>query len=105
MSSALNCLLQTSCLGSIITQKEYFYYCLPVFTAMLPFIYDTVLLWLCKWQLTGWVGVNAVVYSVAIGERRKQVVNNISKLLSSIAYCFKNDIYESTGCNLRTYKV
>ena len=48
-----------------------------------------VMLWLCKWQLTSWAGVNAAVHSVAIGERRKQVINNINNLIYSkwsIAY-------------------
>ena len=44
-------------------------------------VYDIVMLWLCKWQLTHWVGVNAAVHSVAIGERRKQVINNINNLM------------------------
>ena len=58
MSSALNCLLQTSCHGSIITLS--------------PFTYDIVMLWLCKWQLTFWVGVNAAVHSVAIGKEENK---------------------------------
>ena len=82
-----------------------FNYCLAFFTAMSPFTYDIVILWLCKWQLTDWVGVNAAVHSVAIGERRKQVVNNINNLISSIPYCFENEIYESKGCNIRTYNM
>ena len=83
---------------------SFFYYCLAFCTAFSPFTYDIVILWVCKWQLTSWVGVNAAVHSVAIGERRKQVINNIN-LISSIEYYFENDIYESTGCNIRTYKM
>ena len=42
--------------------------CMAFCTALSPFIYDIVILWLCKWQLTYWVGVNAAVHSVAVGK-------------------------------------
>ena len=49
-----------------------FYYSLPFFTAMSPFTCDIVIMWLCKWQLTDWVGVNAAVHSVAIGKEENK---------------------------------
>ena len=57
-----------------------------------PFTYKT--LWY-KWQLTGWVGVNAAVHSAGIGKEENKVIN-VNILIPSTAYCFENDIYEST---------
>ena len=48
--------------------------------------------------------VQTTMYNLT-GERRKQVIDNINTLISSIADCFQNDLYESTGCNIRAYKM
>ena len=58
-------------------------------------MHDIVMLGVCKWQLTDWVGVNVPVYSVAIGERKKQVINNVNNLQSYQKCAWK------TQCSIR----
>ena len=53
----------------------FFHPCLAFCIALSLFLHNIVMLWLWKWQLTSWVGVNAPVHSVASEKRTKQVIN------------------------------
>ena len=76
LPNSLRTRLITHQLCVVVLSVLFFYYCLVFCTALCPFTYNIVILWLCKWQLTGWVGVNTAVYNVAIGKEEKQVINN-----------------------------
>ena len=84
LPNSLRTRLITHQLRVVVLSVSLFYHCLVFFTALSLFTYDIVIMWLCKWQLTCWVGVNTAVHSI---ERRKQVINNSSNLISSIDYC------------------
>ena len=104
MSLAVNCLLQTSCHGSNYT-KLYKRNTRPSSITVWNSVQHCLLyIWHCDT-----VTMSMTTYPLSSSkcsrsqcsnrERRNQVINNINNLISSIADCFENDTYESTGCN------
>ena len=74
----------------LIFSLSFFYHYMAFCTALSPFTYDIVILGLCKWQLTHWVGVNAAVHNVAIGKENKWSTTYTTKCIQYIYVVYEN---------------